>query len=624
MIKKLPKEVWSKIQAGEVIDGPASVIRELIDNSVDAESKNINIFVDYENSYKIILEDDGKGISFDDSFLLFTNHATSKISNFDDLSNIKSLGFRGEALFSIGSVSYVEIKSKSINEEIGFELVVNGGKKIIHKKIPFSNGTKISVKNLFFNIPAREKFVQDKNKEFYNIKQIFFDKSFASYNISFTLQFGKKKLYEFCASENLENRIKDIYPDIDLNQFAFIGVEDVKKLKRELLEEFQISNIKMIFSNRSIYSKNRSIFHFSFNKRNAINENLLKRLKGYYSNYLPKGFYPYFFMEVEMNPQLIDCNVHPAKKNIKIYNENNFILSILDIINKKLDEILIKSSFYDENYIMIDKNNYKNYVFETKVDNEKNDLYEEKDISGSIDHIKYINESEYEDFVSKDFVLKDFEDYQKRINLQKIKNFIDKVKFLCQIFNTYLIFSFNDNILIIDQHAADERITYNILINNINKKRRNLLFPQIIKIDKYRNKISNDKDIENIIHLFEEAKVEIVRIGDNEFQVCSIPDIVPSYDEKNFIDQIENFINSQENLKNYSISEFVKNFYRYIVEKNACHLAIKQNDILVENDANRLLKKLLDQENFECCPHGRPTYFIIDKTNFEKVFLRKK
>lgn len=599
MIKKLPKEVWAKIQAGEVIDGPASVISELIDNSIDANCKNIKIIVEDTATFKLIIEDDGNGISFEDSFLLFNNHATSKIDKFEDLFELKTLGFRGEALFSIGNVSYVSLKSRYFKEEIGFELVFNGGKRLLHQKIPYSKGTVISIQNLFFNVPVREKFLSDSNKEISNIKQTFLNKTFAAYDISFDLIVGKKNIYNFPFTTNIEERIVQMYPDIEMNMMTYIDKEDFIKKDKQFIDKFQINKIKIICSNRTVYSKYRSFIYFSFNNRSTIDENLLKRIKGFYSSYLPKGFYPYFFMEIEMNPKLIDFNVHPAKKNIKIQNENDFISSILKLLNIKLNEKLASINNYDNEYFITTQDSYidkQNNKFDFKFDLEK---------KISEENFFFNKEENNQIYEGNEFIRKEL-----------LQNFQGKLKFLGQIFKTYLMFEYLEKLIIIDQHAADERITYNLLMNSINKKRRVLLFPKVIEI--------KTVDIDKTISLLDNAGIEIIDLGKGKVQIYSIPEIVPDNDEENFIIEINNFINTHNKFEAYEIQQFVKEFYKYIVEKSACHLAIKQKDTLTENDSIRLCEELFKQENFESCPHGRPTLFILNKEDFEKSFLRKK
>lgn len=633
MIKKLPKEVWSKIQAGEVIDGPSAIVRELIDNSLDANAKNIKVLVEDSGLSKVEVEDDGDGISYDDSFLLFTNHATSKISSFEELNNIKTLGFRGEALYSIGSVSYVTIKSKNINDDIGFQLIINGGKKIIHEKIPFSKGTRVSVQKIFFNVPAREKFLEDKRKEFNKFKEVFFNKSYAGWNTSFSLFSENKMIYEFPLCESIEKRINQIYPNLDLTKMGNIDLSDILKRYQKFVEQFQISNIKLIFSNRFSYSKNRSVFHFAFNGRSATNENLLKRIKGFYLNYLPKGFYPYFFMEITMLPAFLDCNVHPAKKNIKITSENIFVSSILQIIADKLNESQFSFNKYkDESFISSDNTHVKeNYEIEYKVisEIEKNKLSE---VENRYDNNFFYGNKFYNEVTNNNLFYEqneekdqnEFEiqnnkkenDFYKLLNIENINQLWKNGKFLGQIFNTYLLFEYNDKLLILDQHAADERISYNILINNVDKKRRVLLFPKIIEI--------NEEYIEKIIVLFEKAGIEITRLGKNKAQIFAILDIVPSYDEDNFINNTIEFIKDNLNINKMEIQEFISKFYMHIIAKSACHLAMKQGDKLTEIEAKKLCEKLFTQNEFEKCPHGRPTFFIIDKESFEKFFLRKK
>lgn len=607
MIKKLSKEVWSKIQAGEVIEGPSGIIRELIDNSIDAKSENVSVLFVDSDLKKIIVEDDGEGIKYDDSFLLFNNHSTSKINEFEDLNKLESLGFRGEALFSIGSVSYVNLKSRNIDEEIGFELVINGGKKILHEKIPFSKGTRISVEKIFFNVPAREKFLENKNKELQSIKQVFLGKAFSTKNVALTLASEKKVIYEFKKANTTEERIKEIFPDLDISSMGIIDKTDFEKQKKYFLDKYKIKEIKIICSNRLIYSKNKSNYFFSFNKRSAINENLLKRLKIFYSNYLPKGFYPYFFLDIELEASFIDCNVHPAKRDIKLKDETEFINSIIDMINFKLSQNQI--IYYNNGFISSTKDE-STYGNNHNIDIQTRILFENKDNDKNLffDEVKNSDDNYYENNL--------LENCTDKFNRSEISNYLLKGKFLGLLFNTYLLFENGNALLIVDQHAADERITYNLLIKNIKSKKRILMFPKIIDLNNY-----ND---ENVINLFENAGIEISILADFKAQIYAIPDIVPSYDEQNFIEETINFINDNRFIKYAEIDKFVSNFYQNIVAKSACHLAIRQNDILSENEAKKLCKTLFEQDDYQSCPHGRPTFFIIDKNSFEKTFLRKK
>ncbi|MEJ5272955.1 MAG: type III-A CRISPR-associated protein Cas10/Csm1 [Spirochaetota bacterium] len=201
----------------------------------------------------------------------------------------------------------------------------------------------------------------------------------------------------------------------------------------------------------------------------------------------------------------------------------------------------------------------------------------------------------------------------------RIIDLIQNGKYHGQIFETYLIFENKNCLLIVDQHAADERISYNILIENINKKRRILLFPKVIDLLKI-----DEEEIEKIIDLFDNAGIEMTRIGKNKIQIFAIPQIVPSIDEDNFINETIDFIANEFKSIRIELKDFIKLFYSHIIAKSACHLAIKQGDILTEFEAKNLCKKLFDQDSFEKCPHGRPTFFLIDKDNFEKIFLRKK
>ena len=627
-IKVLEKEVWSKVQAGEVIIGPYSVVRELIDNSIDANSKNIIISIEKGGKQTISVKDDGDGITLFDSKLLFMNHATSKISDFEDLKHLYSMGFRGEALYSICSVSYITLQSRNAADDLGFEVIANGSKRILEKNLSIPKGTSVTVQKLFFNTPPRLSFLGSDRKEYERIRTIIVEKALANPEVSFTFLNEGKKVFEYSKKENFEDRINEVYPNIDIKNLIHIDIKAIEEDYPALLENYKIEDFLILCSSRNYCSSFKPIYHFIFNDRATVSETLQRRVKGFYSSYLPKGFYPYLFFKIRLSPEFIDFNVHPSKETIKIVKEEEFSKIILDIIYKKLSKESFSIDLPD--FISLNKDNIT-------YQREENSLYSQNlQCNNSIDKTDFLSSGIYsnsniyeanadiiheassgiKDELGKDNKIENLSFYQNPFDFIKYGN-ISGV-----LFKTYILVEYNDLLMVVDQHAADERITFNTLIKFYNKKKRGLLFPKIVEIKEIQDK--------TILDLFEKIGIEIEQTSKQYYQILTIPDIIPEQQESLFIDGLISFITERAaektflDIENSQIEKFVESFYSHIVARNACHLAIKSGDILGLLDIKRLLERLFAEKNYSSCPHGRPTYYIIKKEDFERSFLRKK
>ena len=432
-IIKLPQYVANRIAAGEVIERPASMLKELLENAIDSCADNIEVSVEEAGIKSMIIEDNGRGINFDELPLAIDHHATSKIHSIDDLNSIYTLGFRGEALASISDVTNLQIISKSIDEKSGGIITVEGGKIIEHKPYPASQGTKIIAKNLFFNIPARYKFLKHTSREFFLVKEVFDIEALVQPKISMKLKNNGKVISLYNKVDELKNRIEDYLSDKNI----FRNLIEIKLEKEDL-------SIYGLFSNSKISQSMRKNNFIFLNNRPIENRVLSYSVKNAYSNAIPKDRYPFFFLYINIDTNKIDDNVHPSKKEVRIKNERE-ISGIL--YNAIYNNINTNASFEAVN-IEIDKEP----TFQIK-----------NSLNNSINCREY-TEEDNDTFYSNIF---------KNSNIIENNNAIEYMEFgeyvrgVGQIFSSYIIAERKNEMYIIDQHAAYERLNYERIYKTI-------------------------------------------------------------------------------------------------------------------------------------------------------------
>ena len=326
-IMKLPDSVANRIAAGEVIERPASMLKELLENAIDSKADNIEVSTQESGIKSMIVEDNGEGIKFEELPLAISHHATSKIHSIEDLDSINTLGFRGEALASISDVTNLEIISKNANENNGGKIIVEGGKIIEHKPAASSKGTKIIAKNLFFNIPARYKFLKHTSREFFLMKEVFDMEALVQPNISMRLTNNGRLAISYAKAKSLKDRIENYLNDNDI----FSNLMEIN------IEKENIS-IYGLFSNSKIsqsIKKNNFIF---LNNRPIENRAISFAIKNAYSNAIPKERYPFYFLYINIDCNKVDVNVHPSKKEVRIKNERETSAMIYNEIFNKINE----------------------------------------------------------------------------------------------------------------------------------------------------------------------------------------------------------------------------------------------------------------------------------------------
>lgn len=616
IIKILDENVSNAIAAGEVVENPSSMIKELIENSLDAGSKFIQIDVK-NGGLNVAITDDGCGMIKEDILMSIERHATSKIKNKEDLFKIKTYGFRGEALSSISAVSKMIISSRTSEMDMGIQINVLGGKITNLKEVQKNVGTHIEVKDLFFNTPARLKFLRKDSTEYLNIKDIVIRESLANPYVKFSLIIeGKEALKS--SGNGIENVILEI-------------------LGNNYLKNFQKFSFGYV-GNSQLYRSNREAIYTFVNSR-PVKSKLIENavIDAYYTK-LMKGKYPSALVFLEVDPDQIDINVHPSKKIVKFSNQSEIYTKIKESIEAIFsnNEDFISDGI-EKNFVMnldFHKENEEKFTREKKLEN--NIL--------NIDDFKKENEIEQlqvtkkeENFVANSFNL--FEEKEagelnvkEEINLytakaennkvnnensnslsifedfSKIKNIDFRV--IGQLFDTFILVERKGFFEIYDQHIIHERVLYEKLKKEYYGKKirkQNLLVPIRINLDVKEKQIA----LENL-EIFSDFGFEIDDFEKNEILLRAVPamDLKDSFE--NIIREILNNINKN---KNVDIRED-------IIISMSCKGAIKANHKLTHEEMYSMVSKLHEVGEYTC-PHGRPIIVKLTLNDLEKLFKRK-
>ena len=601
---KLPKSVANRIAAGEIIERPSSMLKELLENAVDSGADNIEVSVEEAGIKTMIVEDNGSGIAFEELPLAITHHATSKIYSIEDLDNIYTLGFRGEALASIADVTNLEIVSKSIDEKTGGKIVVEAGKILEHKPYASVNGTKITAKNLFFNIPARYKFLKHTSREFYLIKEVFDMEALVQPNITMKLYNNGKLVNSYLKVDNLKDRIENYLNDSNV----FSNLIELNIEKNDI-------NIYGLFSNSKIsqsIKKNNFIF---LNNRPIENRVIAYAIKNAYSNSIPKERYPFFFLYINVDTNKVDVNVHPSKKEVRIKNERDISGIIYNAIYNNINSVNNFSSINIE--VDIDKDitptfplqsNNNNITTNNSANNFNNEVknnnfeavFNNNELASNIN-----NESNNKNDINNN-----------NLELQKNNSeFGEYVKAVGQVFSSYIIAERGNEMYIIDQHAAYERLNYERIYKTLMSGKleyEKLLIPSEIEYRDYEIGILNSskEQIESIGIKFEAN-------SKNSIIIDEVPIYIPKNQkiEKIIKDILDIYISKESN---NSLEKLIKHTCSTI----SCKYSPKAGDKLSLNDMQTLLDLLEEENILTNCPHGRPFVLRLSKDYLDKKFFR--
>lgn len=660
-----------KIAAGEVVERPSSVIKELVENSIDANAKNIVIEIKDGGKQYIRVSDDGVGIPHAELSKVFLRHSTSKIQKIEDLENLQTCGFRGEALSSICAVSKTTLMTKTSDEEWGSRVFVEGGKYISTEKIGLSQGTTLVIEDLFFNVPARKKFMKSSPAEAMAINQIVCRLAMGNPSIRFKLISNNKVIVSTVGDGTLENAIRSIYGKNAIEQMFYT--------KRNFEQEVTLYGY---LSKTSMYQTNRRMQNFFFNRRYVEDISVARAMEDAYKGTIPIGKFPSCVLFIDLNPAQIDFNVHPNKLNVKYDSElrleDKVYAFVRDALFQKSNHLIPKGSFVREEKIVEPpvKVQVPISVTEEKESGESQEVavfsFEKKDATIPFEKILFPNESDTKEFESKVFDKKisyeKVSDVRKELSVEEnrmmadevqesengyreverfreknrakeftvaergkeisepvVQNFLqtekkeedilnyEQLHYVGRVFSTYLIMTKEERMYLIDQHAAHERVLferYMVLLHKDELSSQQLLNPILLELS-----YEDATLVEMYRDEIQKLGFDFDFLGEKVIVIRGVPVFFQETQGEQFMYEIIELLQENKNLENYE--EFIDK-----VATKACRAAIKANDRIVDTEVEALLKDLNQCDNKYTCPHGRPVFIEVKKYDLEKMFKR--
>ena len=597
-IKQLDDILANKIAAGEVIERPANVVKELVENSIDASSSKIDIIIEEGGMNLIQIIDDGSGMDKDDARLCFSRHATSKIYNDQDLFCIQTLGFRGEAIPSIASISRFVLKTSDGSQ--GSTVIYEFGKFIEQKQSDLNRGTNISVSKLFQNVPARLKYVKSVNAEFAHIQNYVERLSLSHPDIAFTLIHNDKMTYKTNGNGNLLEVIHQIY--------GLSVVKNMLNLKAGN-DEFQIEGfIGKIEVNRA--SKNHIVT--MVNHRIVKNQVAIDAINQAYRKYLADNRYPIAVINIEIDPYLVDVNVHPSKLEVKFSKEYELKKLIFDAVSKTLENVNLTYQIKEERPI-----------FKPQLDQMDLDIDFRQEIPTKVQdkpQASFIQEKKQPLFVHEEkneYITEPVEKlFEEPIQLEKVevslKEMKKKIFVKAQIHGTYIVGEDDSGMYLIDQHAAQERINYEYFLEKYSHPdmtMRDLLVPITVEYP-----LSECMMIEERKDLLKEVGIDLEPFG-NGFIIKQLPMWMNQINEHLFIEDMIQQILKDNKIDLLSLQE-------HAIATLSCKASLKGNSHLSIESMQTIVDNLMRCDNPYVCPHGRPTIIHYSAYELEKLFKR--
>lgn len=595
-INVLPKNIANLIAAGEVIERPASVVKELLENSIDAGATQIVVEIKNGGNEFIRVTDNASGIEREDVEKAFLSHATSKIANVNDLNFIKTLGFRGEALPSVAAVSKVQVLTKTKNDKIGTKFIIKGGEKESIEEIGTPDGTTIIVKNLFYNTPARYKFLKTDRSEGNYVANAVDKIALSNPGISFKFIRDNRTVLQTSGDGKLENAIYSVFGKDFLD--TLIPVELSLNEKK----------IYGFVSDPHRARKNRSMQHFFLNGRYIKNKTLTAALERAYEHSIMSGFFPACVLFIELPFEEVDVNVHPAKLEVRFQNEKDIFsfvyhsvkTAITKDIKINIDDIYEKSD--DTDYFEDITNKTQNFSqsfashsFSTK----KHGETDQRQIDKFVEALDKIKDEKVDENV--EYEQETFEEYS--LNAE------GETKYIGEVFNTYLIAQVKDEMIIIDKHAAHEREIFNEITHDAKVYKQILAAPLIINCSKKEYDVLLDNK-----NLLSKTGFEIDDFGQKSIALRTCPSVLINDDLEAAIMELASYLMYEKNVANDKLN--------WLYESIACRAAVKANDDLSDYEKEIFVKRILNDKNVEFCPHGRPVYIKYSKSKIEKLFGR--
>ena len=565
----------NKIAAGEVIERPANVVKELVENSIDAGAKNIIIEVKNGGKTYIRITDNGKGMTIDDMPIAIERHATSKIRKIEDLENTYTMGFRGEALASIAAISKLTIQSKTKDMNYAVQMVVEAGDIIAQEETAGQTGTTITVEKIFFNTPVRYKFLKQDATEFKYIKDLVQKIALANPDVAIKLINDGKNVFQ----TNGNGDIKDIV-------YTIYG----KEIKENLVEvDYTQDNIKVtgVVGNTLMANESRKNQIMFLNKRNIKNQIIINSADQAFKGGTGIGKYGFFILNLEMPADYYDVNVHPTKLEVRFKDEQTLYKAVYHAIKGALlNKEFLGNDENENNKSEYIENEYKfltNYMNNT---NPNSVVYTQ-----GMPKIELINRDE----------------------ARKIE-----YKYIGILYRTYIVIQIENDLFLVDQHAAHERVLYEQIKenykNNIKNNSQIMLIPEVVNLTNKEMEF-----IQNNINLFKNYGFDIEIFGENSVKINGIPDL----EYKIKIDTKDIFMNILDEMMTKERTS-IKDIEERFIATVACKAAVKAHMDLTPSEVQNLLDRLLKLKNPYTCPHGRPTTIKLLSFNPEDNNIIKK
>ena len=582
-IKVMSENLANKIAAGEVVEKCASVVKELVENSIDAHATSVRVDLIDGGLREIKITDDGQGMESEDALLAFQRHATSKLTREDDLFFINTLGFRGEALPSIASVSEVDLITCA--SDIGTHIHIKGGKLEINEPSDARKGTVIKIANLFFNTPARLKYLKSEQYELANTVSFIEKLAFSYPEIKFELTNNGKTIVKTSGSNNLLKTIHEIYGlNVSSNMIEVKGSTDDYDMYGYICKP-------------EILKSNRNHMITIVNGRVVKNNDLNRAINDAYYTYKPDIKFPIVVLKFETDPTLIDVNIHPTKQDIKLAKQEELYKMIVDTIKDKLyKELLIPKAIKDEP-ISLPSTMIKNDIVDKKVEEQEEKV---EIVQTELDFSVKEPEFEYET-ATKDVIIN-----------QELKELVLYPVGLA--LGTYIIAQNEEGVYLIDQHAAQERINYDKYLKALKEEKTTTvapLFPINIELNS-----SDFLTIKEHMELLNSLGFIIEEFGLNTFIIKEHPTwLKEGYEEESIHKIFDTIISIGDRFDRVKFNE-------HIAITLACKMSIKANTRISTEAQEEILRELVNTDNPYNCPHGRPTIIKFTIYDLEKMFKR--
>lgn len=624
-INILTKSVYNKIAAGEVVDRPYSVVKELVENSLDAQASEIEIHIENGGKQLVKVVDNGVGIERDDMRAAFFPHATSKIATAEDIEQISTLGFRGEALASISAVSKVELTSVTAGNSACKVKCVDGTVGAV-EPAALEKGTEICVHDLFYNIPARAKFLRDDKKEQTDITNLVTRFILGKPDVAFKY-FVDGKLVMHSDGDGFDAAVAQVY-----------GAKTIEKCYKIDVEENGL-RIYGFIGNQNFFKPNKTYQSTFLNGRYIINNTVSTAVSRCYAAYAMKRQYPFYVLNIDVPPQFVDVNVHPNKMDVRLLNAHSVFSLIYGALTGILDGTASAAKFVTESVRMpeikstseqqaiIDISSARPISFSSKPQAAEN-LREAENNDQSKKYYDPYKEELFTDFEPKSsehfiYVSNDAiptglgsdpridEAYERRKYEQQMIDY-ESCKYRGNLFNTYLMYEVRDTVYIIDQHAAHERLIYDRLREKIAQRKidRQLLLEPYL----FGTNAQETEFIENNIRLIRSLGFDLKPFGSNAYRVDEVPVDLQHINIEEFFNEL---LSDLKNLSEIKLEDILKDK----IAMTACKHAIKGGMELTEEEISELFRMLKGNMGLKC-PHGRPVCISLEKKDLEKMFKR--